>query len=133
MGPSEIAHSTTASTSNAACSLFDELSKNDGEWIIKIGDPVEARYADSVLHLWAIMELLTLHRPAGCSYVEIMGRGGCYSRFFREEGTVVLGAKSSVVAALYDEVCDRSLELKALATQDALASKKAEISNLELF
>ena len=133
MGPSEIAHSTTASTPNAACSLFDELSKNDGKWIIKIGDPVEVRYADSVLHLWAIMELLTLHLPAECSYVEIMGRGGCYSRFFRDEGTVVLGASSSVVTALYDEVCARSLELRALGTKDTLASKKAEISNLELF
>ncbi len=91
------------------------------------------RYADSVLHLWAIMELLTLHRPAGCSYVEIMGRGGSYSRFFRDDGTIVLGAQSSVVAALYNEACARSLELKALATKDALASKKAEISNLELF
>lgn len=120
-------------TSKSIYALFAELSRDCAEWSIKIGDPVEVRYADSVLHLWAIMELLTLHRPAGCSYVEIMGRGGCYSRFFREEGTVVLGAKSSVVAALYDEVCVRSLELKALATKDALASPKAEISSLELF
>lgn len=133
MGPSEIAHSTTASTPNAACSLFDELSKNDGKWIIKIGDPVEVRYADSVLHLWAIMELLTLHRPAGCSYVEIMGRGGYYSRFFRDDGMIVLGAKSSVVVALYEEVSGRSMELTALGTKDTLASKKAEILSLELF
>ena len=78
------------------------------------------------------MELLTLHRPAGCSYVEIMGRGCSYSRLFREEGTVVLGAMPSVMAALYDEVCVRSLELKALGTKDTFASKSAESSNLEL-
>ena len=133
MGPSEIAHSTRASSSNAARSLFDELSNNDGEWIIKIGDPVAARCADSVLHLWAIMELLTLHRPVGCSYVEIVGRGGCYSGFFRGNGTIVLSAKSSVVAALYEEVSIRSLEFKAIGAKDKLASKNAEALNLELF
>ncbi len=120
-------------TSKSIYTLFAALPRDCAEWSIKIGDPVEVRYADSVLHLWAIMELLTLHRPAECSYVEIMGRGGCYSRFFRDEGTVVLGASSSVVTALYDEACARSLELRALGTKDALASKSAEISNLELF
>lgn len=113
--------------------LFAELPRDCAEWSIKIGDPAEVRYADSVLHLWAIMELLTLHRPAGCSYVEIIGRGGCYSRFFRDDGTIVLGAKSSVVAALYDEVCVRSLELKALGTKDTLALKKSGALSLELF
>lgn len=120
-------------TSKSIYTLFAELPRDCAEWSIKIGDPVKVRYADSVLHLWAIMELLTLHRPAECSYVEIMGRGGSYSRFFRDDGTIVLGAKSSVVAALYDEVCVRSLERKTLGNKDALVSKKAEISSLELF
>ena len=51
-----------------------------------------------------IMELMTLHRSAGCQYVEIFGRGSCYSRFFTEHGTVTLSEDSSVVDALCEEV-----------------------------
>ena len=113
--------------------LFAELPHQCATWAIKISDPVELRYSDSLLHLWAIMELLTLYRPAGFSYVEIMGRGGCYSRFFRDDRMIVLGAKSAVATAFYEEVCVQSLELKTLRTKDALCAKKTEVLSLELF
>ena len=50
------------------------------------------------------MELITLHRPRGCCYVEIIGNAGCYSRFFTERGTVTLGEDSSLADALCEEV-----------------------------
>jgi hypothetical protein len=120
-------------TSNSIHELFAELPRECATWAIKIGDPVEVRYSDSLLHLWAVMELLTLYRPAQCSYVEIMGRGGCYSRFFRAGRMIVLGAKSSVATAFYEEACVQSLELKTLRTKDALCAKKTEVLSLELF
>jgi hypothetical protein len=73
------------------------------------------------------------YRPAECSYVEIMGRGGCYSRFFRAGQMIVLGAKSSVATAFYEEACVQSLELKTHRAKDALSPKKAEVFKLELF
>lgn len=100
---------------------------------MKIGDPVEVRHSDSILHIWTIMELLTLHRPAGCSYVEIMGRGGCYSRYFSGESVIVFGAKSSVPVALFEAAHAQSLEMKALKGKEALSSAKVTTLSLELF
>ena len=120
-------------TSNSIKALFSELSSDCGEWAMKIGEPVEVRYSDSLLHVWTIMELMTLYRPAGCSYVEIMGRGGCYSRFFSNDRMIVLGAKSSVPITLYEEVRARSLEIKALKAKETLSSKGVVEISLELF
>lgn len=120
-------------TSKSIHELFAELPRECATWAIKIGDPVEVRYSDSLLHLWAVMELLTLYRPAECSYVEIMGCGGCYSRFFRAGQMIVLGAKSSVATVFYEEACVQSLELKTHRAKDALSPKKAEVFKLELF
>lgn len=120
-------------TSKSIHELFAELPRECATWAIKIGDPVELRYSDSLLHLWAIMELLTLHRPVGFSFVEIMGRGGCYSRFFRDGRMIVLGAKSSVATAFYEEACVQSLELKTLRAKNDISAKTAEVLSLELF
>lgn len=100
---------------------------------MKIGDPAEVRYSDSILHIWTIMELLTLHRPAGCSYIEIMGRGGCYSRYFSGESVIVLGAKSSVPVALFEAAHAQSLEIRALNAKEALSSESVVALSLELF
>ena len=100
---------------------------------MKIGDPVEVRYSDSILHLWTIMELLTLHRPAGCSYVEIMGRGGCYSRSFDGASVIVFGAESSVPIALFEAAHTQSLEIKALKSKGSLSSETIVPLSLDLF
>jgi hypothetical protein len=118
---------------DAARTLFEELSTSQGEWIMKIGDPVEVRYSDSILHIWTIMELLTLHRPAGCSHVEIMGGGGCYSRYFDGASVIVFGAESSVPIALFEAAHTQSLEIKALRSKDSLSSETIVPLSLELF
>ncbi len=100
---------------------------------MKIGDPVEVRYSDSILHIWTIMELLTLHRPAGCSYVEIMGRGGCYSRYFDGASVIVFGAESSVPIALFEAARTQSLEIKALKDRENLSLPSSVPLRLELF
>jgi hypothetical protein len=131
--PREIGSKAATPTADAARALFDELSTHQGEWIMKIGDPVEVRHSDSVLHLWTIMELLTLHRPAGCSYVEIMGRGGCYSRYFDGASVIVFGAESSVPIALFEAARTQSLEIRALKSKSSLSSETIVPLSLELF
>ena len=131
--PREIGSKAATPNSNAARALFDELSTDQEEWIMKIGDPVEVRYSDSILHLWTIMELLTLHRPAECSYVEIMGRGGCYSRYFNGASVIVFGAESSVPIALFEAARAQSLEIKALKSKESLSSGTIVPLSLELF
>lgn len=131
--PREIGSNTATPGASAARALFDELPTEVSEWIIKIGDPVEVRYSDSVLHLWTIMELLTLHRPAGCSYVEIMGRGGCYSRYFNDSSVIVFGAKSSVPDALFEAARVQSLEIRTLKLRDGLSVESTVPLSLELF
>ncbi len=131
--PREIGSKAATLNAEAARALFDELSTDQEEWIIKIGDPVEVRYSDSILHLWTIMELLTLHRPAGCSYVEIMGRGGCYSRYFNGASVVVFGAEYSVPIALFEAARTQSLEIKALKSKSSLSPETVVPLSLDLF
>jgi hypothetical protein len=133
MPPREIGSKAAAPNTDAVRALFDELSTDQGEWIMKIGDPVEVRYSDSILHVWTIMELLTLHRPAECSYIEIMGHGGCYSRYFNDSSVLVFGAKSSVPAALFEAARAQSLEMRALKSKDSLSSETIVPLSLELF
>ena len=43
-------------TSKSIHELFAELPRECATWAIKIGNPVEVRYSDSLPHLWAVME-----------------------------------------------------------------------------
>ena len=105
---------------------FADLSTDEKQWAIKIGKPVQIMYSDSISELWKILLSISEIGEDFCSYVEIIGRNGFYSRTFDGQTILPLSTDEPIKAAI-------EMEENALKSKSRLTSVGEHVWEIELF